>query len=292
MKKIIYDLINKLGYRIENKRKIEQAEMIFLNKFNIKGNLDLFFNCRKYILKLNEKFKNLTLVAHKDGFFVSFLDLVIYVESADEFFILTEVFVENEYNFITNSKSIVIDIGANIGVSSLFFSKLNYVEKIYAFEPVKGTFEQAQYNLSLNNKIHKVEWIKNIGLGKEDYRDTFKYNKDSKGKVGVRSKLSSNSEKAVETEVQICDASIEISKILNDIKDKKIILKIDCEGAEYEIFDNIYKSGVINQVDVILLEWHDRGSQLIEKILLDSGFEIISKNICPISGIVYAFKKP
>ncbi len=291
MKKIVYELINKLGYRIENKRKIREAEMLFLNKFDVKENLDLFYTCRKYILNLSEKFKNLTLVQHKEGFLVSVLDLVIYVESPDEFFILNEVFVENEYNFITNSASIVIDIGANIGISSLFFSKLNYVEKIYAFEPVKGTFEQAQYNLALNDKIHKVEWIKNIGLGKEDYKDTFIFNKDSKGKVGVRSKLSLNNDSAVETEVQICDASIEISKVLKDIKAKKIILKIDCEGAEYEIFENIYKSGVINQVDLIMLEWHDKGPQLIEKILIDSGFEIFSKNICPISGIIYAFKK-
>ena len=291
MKKIVYELMNKLGYRIENKKKIRKAELLFLNKFGVKENLDLFYTCRNYISNLNKKFKNLTLVHHKDGFLVGFLDLVIYVESSDEFFILNEVFVENEYNFLTNSGSIVIDIGANVGISSLFFSKLNYVEKIYAFEPVKETFEQAQYNLGLNGKIHKVEWIKNIGLGKEDYKDTFKYNKNSKGKVGVRSKSSLNSDITVETEVQICDASSEISKILNDIKTKKIILKIDCEGAEYEIIDNIFKSGVINQVDIIILEWHDKGPQLIEKILLDSRFEVFSKNICPISGIIYAFKK-
>ena len=145
----------------------------------------------------------------------------------------------------------------------------------------------------MNKNIHKVEWIKNIGLGKDDRKETFLFDKNTKGNTGVRGLLSpsyTNNRGAIETDVLICDASVEIINILNENKDKKVIVKMDCEGAEYEILDNLYKSGVINKIDVILLEWHDKGFKLIEDILLKSGFDFFAKDFSPVAGMVYAYK--
>lgn len=294
MKKIVYNFINKLGYRIEKKIKDKREIAPYLNKFNILENFDLLFHSKDYILNLNKKFENLAIINHKDGFMISFLDLNIYVESNEEFHILNEIFVRNDYDFISSSKAIVIDIGANIGITSLFFSRFDYVDKIYAFEPVKDTFEQAQYNLSLNAKIHKVECIKNIGLGKNSRKELFLFDKYCKGNTGLRGKSSpsySNNDNALEREVQIEEAALEINEIIKATKDRKIIVKMDCEGGEYEIVENLYKSEIINQIDVLLLEWHDNGSQVIEEMLINSGFDFFSRSYDSISGMIYAYKK-
>lgn len=294
MKKIAYLLINKLGYRIEKKINDKRKIAPYLDKYNIVENYNLLFNSKEYVLNLNKKFENLAIENHKDGFLVSFLDLKIYVESNEEFHVLNEIFVRNDYDFISGSKAVVIDIGANIGITSLFFSRFDYVDKIYAFEPVKDTFEHAQYNLRLNDEIHKIEWIKNIGLGKNSRKEIFLFDKHFKGNTGVRGVSSpsyTNNDNAKEREVQIEDATLEIGKIVKDAKDRKIIVKMDCEGGEYEILENLYKSGMINQIDVLVLEWHDKGSQIIEEMLINSGFNFFSRSFDSITGMIYAFKK-
>jgi FkbM family methyltransferase len=294
MKNLLFSLVNKLGYRVVNKKRERELLALPLKKYKTSKNFDTLFQSKYYIQNLEKKFKDLTIINHKEGFLVGFEGCSIYIESTEEFFILNEIFVSNDYDFVSGSKAIVIDIGANIGITSLFFSRFNYVDKIYAFEPVKDTFEQAQYNLSLNAKIHKVEWIKNIGLGKKSRKELFLFDKHWKGNTGLRGKSSpsyANNDNAREREVQIEEATSEIGKILKATRDRKIIVKMDCEGGEYEILENLYESGMINQIDVLLLEWHDKGAQIIEEMLINSGFDFFSKNVGPFTGMIYAYKK-
>ncbi len=293
MKKAIYRLINKFGYSIENKANRQKELEKPLIKFNTLLNFNLLVQAKNYVINLDSKFSNFSITNHKEGFLINFLDLKIYVESLEEFNILNEVFVNNDYNYKTTENSILIDIGTNIGITSLFFSKLRYIKAIYAFEPILDTFEQAKYNFSLNKNISKVKSFKNIGLGMNNRSETFFYNKRTKGNTGIRGELSpsySNQKNTETRDVIICDVSVEFDEILKNLSGEKVIVKMDCEGAEYEIIENLHKSGILNKIDVLLIEWHDKGSRVIEDTLLDCGFCLFSQKLSPITGMIYAYK--
>ena len=294
MKKYIYRLINKLGYKIENRQHILDKEMSYLNKFNVEKNIDLLYRARVYVKKINQFYPDLKIKNHLEGFVFSFSDVAIFVESPEEIFIISEVFVEFDYNFSSTQNCIVIDIGANIGISSLFFSRLKCVEKIYSFEPVPETYQQAKNNLSLNESINKVVQLNNFGLGKNNRSEVFIFNKEMKGNTGVRGLLSpsyaANSNNFIEVEVSIRDVSEVFSQICNENKGKKVVVKMDCEGAEYEIFENLSNSNVLSTIDVFMIEWHDKGALEIEKALQNANFNCFSRNLGPKSGMIYAYK--
>lgn len=292
MKNILYKLINKIGYRIENKNKIKAGQRASLKRFNISENFELLFKSRNFINELENKFPDLKIKNHKDGFVLSFSDINIYVESVEEFYIINEVFIEEEYKFKTPEKVVLIDIGTNIGTASLFFSLLDNVEKIYCFEPVLDTYNQAKYNFSINESAKKVVEVNNFGLGKNDRDEIFIFDKQVKGNTGVRGKMSSsysNNSATEEVNVKIKSASSEIQKIVDSNSNSKIVVKMDCEGAEYEIFESL-TSDIISCIDVFMIEWHDKGSKTIEDILLKNGFSLFLKDLAPNAGIIYASK--
>ena len=171
MKKTLYKLISKLGFKIENKRKEQLKREKIVSKYQVTQQIPLLVKSFVFIQNIAQKYQDLQVSDFREGVLMAFNGLKIYVESYEELFILDEVFVQNDYNFLTDEKMIVMDIGANIGISCLFFSQLNCVEKIYAYEPVGATFDQAVLNLELNKEISKVVQLNNFGLGKNNRVD-------------------------------------------------------------------------------------------------------------------------
>jgi FkbM family methyltransferase len=293
MKKLLHSLLKNLGFKIVNTGVKEKQYQNFVKSFALENDPnDLVFKSASDLIVIKKYFPELTLENHKEGVLTRFHDLKLYIETTEEFFILKEVFVEKDYNLLSNESCVVFDIGMNIGISSLFFGLQKNVEKIYSFEPVVNTYEQAVYNVSLNENLSpKIEAF-NVGLGATTRVEKVLYNPQAKGNCGIRleSSLVIDKNNATEIEINIQNISTILPDLFAKHAQQKKVLKIDCEGAEYEILQKLNDSRILTQVDVLLIEWHDKGSEILEKILIENNFRVVSRYLTSISGMIYAFK--
>ena len=75
-------------------------------------------------------------------------------ENSTDIHIFTEIWLEQLYtipNFEINSNDKIIDVGAHIGIFSLFASKLANNGRVYSFEPAKQNFNVLNENIVQNN---------------------------------------------------------------------------------------------------------------------------------------------
>jgi FkbM family methyltransferase len=295
MKKIIKNFLLFFNLKIEstvNKNKF--IKNLLIKRFKAKNNftINLLKQSYVHIQKLdafNISFK--LLEENTSSLIVLINDFKVEVESAEDIFILSEVFVDKDYNFIDKEEYVFLDIGLNIGISSLFFSAKKNIKHIYGFEPVKHTFNIAKRNVKRNN-IKNIS-LKNIGLGGSTRSEKFIFNSNFKGNSGLRGEDSYSINRLNENErtivdVEIVDIKLELEEIINNNKSCKIGLKIDCEGAEYEILQRLHTASLLAKVDVLLIEWHDKGANDLENILKVNNFKIFSRVLEINSGIIYA----
>lgn len=68
--------------------------------------------------------------------------------------VIDEIFVEHTYDVTDVNSKIIIDIGASIGDSAIYFASKGAT--VYAYEPDALRYENAMYNISLNNLQKKI----------------------------------------------------------------------------------------------------------------------------------------
>ncbi|WP_409200799.1 FkbM family methyltransferase [Methanobrevibacter sp. DSM 116169] len=233
-------LLFEFGIKKKCKAKIklfnEEFEFNDVSRFNsiigIFSNLDYgkYEYFKEYILSIDSETINVA-------------DFQVLNEYANVFL---EYFTIGNWNVDVNDRY-VIDIGANVGDTALIFASEG-AKMVYGFEPVKELYEIGVKNIELNPKFsNKIKLVNNAVSYK-------------KGKLEINN-LESTSSYRNEEEFYEVDI-ITMDEILNDYDIIPDVLKIDCEGCEFEII----KNSDLSMFNDIIFEHH---SGNVEKDFLE-----------------------
>ena len=136
----------------------------------------------------------------------------------------------------------VYDVGANIGIFSIFFSSAVGVKgHVISFEPNPVCYQELINNLKANNFSDTKTY--QFALGKENYKDKLIYTPSHTGTGSINHKISqqilnmSEPAKSIEIEVFSLDYLIENRQF--PIPD---FIKIDVEGFEYDVLMGMLKT--------------------------------------------------
>lgn len=181
------------------------------------------------------------------------LEQKVYLRlNTTDFSIYDQMFKHLEYDIpILASPRIIVDAGANIGLSALYFANRFPEALIYAIEPDASNFDLMCRNIAKHDRIipiHAALWFENTEL------DLFC---PPPGRAGTQKDgfqtLPASASGATTTRVR----AISLSTIMEDYElDHINLLKIDIEGSERELFQ--HAGDWIERVEVIICELHDR----------------------------------
>lgn len=189
--------------------------------------------------------------------------------------IITRVHLADEYDLnqlSLNSDSTIIDIGAHIGIFSIYISKKT--ERIFAYEPISENFKMLIKNIKLNNlekKIHAYNFaVSDTNNNVKIYCS--KFNTAGHSIYGYSNKFETAS-------------SVTLKDIFDNNKITKCdLLKIDTEGFEYRILSVLPKD-YFKIIKRIYLENHVSISRisehslcLLRKILAENYFKVREKD--------------
>ena len=211
---------------------------------------------------------------------------IYYLGKEETEFIYREIFIEQQYlqhGITINNDDCIFDVGANIGLFSLYLSRLQQPLKILAFEPVKPIFEVLQANVNLHS-LNNIISLHNYGLGSENISETvFTFYPNMAGNSTTRpqEKLEQREIMKMVLERDMVDHLFQsqettgeiktLSSVINSLAIESIdLLKIDVEGEEYEVLRGI-KPNDWSKIKQIVLEVHDLGDRINRaKSLLES----------------------
>ena len=185
--------------------------------------------------------------------------------------IYNEVIETDCYHITTNNQMLnrnVLDIGANIGSFSLLAGYLG-AKKVVAVEPVSASFQFIQNNIKTSG-LTNITPLKNVVSNTSgDFCD-----------ISLNTNSGHNSRYNVGERFETVE-SVTLSELLTYFDGDEIFLKLDCEGAEYDILLNATPQEMA-RISQIALEIHMdlhptyKGSDIIEGKLKEFGFVNVS----------------
>jgi FkbM family methyltransferase len=176
---------------------------------------------------------------------------------------IREVWFDEAYRLPFDDPSgTLLDLGANIGLTSIWLAKKYQIERVIAVEPDRENAILARRNLYLN--AIKSEVLE-AAIGPHE------------GTVRFESNQASNQGRVSEKGVPV--AMITVDTILQKLACSQLALvKIDIEGSEQQLFDG--PTAWLDRTDAIIIEFHPTlvDYSRIIKALAGCGFTYIRSN--------------
>jgi FkbM family methyltransferase len=168
---------------------------------------------------------------------------------------IVNIFLEDLYRTFPVEGKIVIDIGANIGDSCIYFA-LRGAERVIGVEPFPKNYEMAKKNIELNNFSNTITVVL-AGCGaKQGYIDI-----DTGLEKGIASKICEGSKRDTAIPLLTLEYILEQNKFAQ----RETVLKMDCEGCEYDIVLSS-PDDILRRFSHILIEYHYGNNDLKEKL--------------------------
>jgi FkbM family methyltransferase len=202
---------------------------------------------------------------------------VYYRTSSSDMTLIYEILLKSkfksEYFFPKDlDPKVIFDIGGNIGITSILLAKIFPDSQIYTFEPIPDNFKVLQKNTNQYNNIQAF----NFGLGSKNGKFEVYLSNDSENYGGVSFYPDPNGNKE---ESSLSCYIKNIDDIINELGINHIdIIKIDTEGAEYDILMSL-KESILKNSSWITGELHGNKDFELISYLTKLGFSIGLKKL-------------
>jgi FkbM family methyltransferase len=173
---------------------------------------------------------------------------VSYFDRSTLALLYREIFVRQSYRLPElGPEPLIFDCGANLGMATLFFKFLYPRGRITCFEPDPATFALLQKNI-LNNQLDQVECF-NVALWDEDRAIDFFSNSSDPGSL----LMSTNAARMSTPPIPVPGR-----RLSTYIDGEVDFLKLDVEGAEQRVLQELAESGKLRLVREMAIEYHHR----------------------------------
>lgn len=232
---------------------------------------ELFKTLDSEIFRIKKKLnalKGYTIKKERENVQFNFSEFnIILRKKSSDFEVLSQIFGEKEYEgpfalikkeLKINSELNIIDAGANIGLFTIYANSIFKNSKFILIEPFEGNMEIIKKNLAKSN-LNDAKILQNVISSNNNkryslnrsFRDgnewSFQFQHDVLGKY----------------------ISIDLESIILNFSNETInILKIDIEGAEFELFlSEEFDTNQLKYIKSIILEIHEDVGSKKELIL-------------------------
>lgn len=187
------------------------------------------------------------------------IPIKIIIRSDADDSVFNEIFIEREYkdieSTIKNAETQIIDIGGHIGIFSIYTRTLNPNVPILTFEPENENYKNLKENLKFNH-IKNIK-TKNLAVSGKQEQTTLFLSEDSHNHSLIK-----KSEKTQITQTTT------LEKIIKTHTD---LIKMDCEGAEFEIIEKTPLK-TLRLIKNFYIEYHTKAPKPIIEKLQKAGF--------------------
>jgi FkbM family methyltransferase len=188
----------------------------------------------------------------------------------DDLSVLNEAAMLNPYlgsgHIQLQQDSVVVDLGANMGDFTIMAAALCPLGRVYAVEPMSEYIPVLQANTTLN-LLSNVEIIQ-VAIGDHEGETRLSV-------AGVQSSMYFDSGVSTNAAIETTRLTT-LPQLMRDRRIEQIdLLKMDCEGAEWEILEAAHE--VLPRIQQICMEFHPaRGwtAAKLAAILCESGYEV------------------